>query len=291
MWSWEKDHEEGLIIIAPKNDTPVVYIVSDSIGETAELVAKAAVSQFNGGNVQIRRVPYVNDPQDIVNIVDEARGENCIIAFTLVLPELREVLVREADKHHIPMVDIMGPFLDALTLITSGPPKLEPGLVRKLDEEYFRRVEAIEFAVKYDDGKDPRGILRADLVVLGVSRTSKTPLSMYLAHKRIKAANVPLVPEVAPPQEIFNLPPHKTIGLTIKPGQLNIIRTERLKTLGLTSHADYASPERILKELEYAESIMKRVGCPIIDVTNKAVEETASKVLEIYYRGERHNHR
>ncbi|CCO09111.1 pyruvate, water dikinase regulatory protein [Desulforamulus hydrothermalis] len=266
----------------------MVYIVSDSIGETAELVAKAAVSQFNGGNVQIRRVPYVNDPQDIVDIIDEAKGQNCIIAFTLVLPELREVLVREADRHHIPTVDIMGPFLDALTLITAGPPKLEPGLVRKLDEEYFRRVEAIEFAVKYDDGKDPRGILRADLVILGVSRTSKTPLSMYLAHKRIKAANVPLVPEVAPPQEIFNLPPHKVIGLTIKPQQLNVIRTERLKTLGLTSHADYASPERILKELEYAEGIMKRIGCPVIDVTNKAVEETASKVLEIYYRGERH---
>ncbi|AQS59888.1 phosphoenolpyruvate synthase regulatory protein [Desulforamulus ferrireducens] len=282
-----KGLEEGLAMIAPKDDNPVVYIVSDSIGETAELVAKAAVSQFNGGNVQIRRVPYVNDPQEIVDVVEEAQGQNCIIAFTLVLPELREVLVREADRHHIPTVDIMGPFLDSLTLITSGPPKLEPGLVRKLDEEYFRRVEAIEFAVKYDDGKDPRGILRADLVLLGVSRTSKTPLSMYLANKRIKAANVPLVPEVAPPQEIFNLPPNKVIGLTIKPQQLNIIRTERLKTLGLTSHADYASHERILKELEYAEGIMKRIGCPIIDVTNKAVEETASKVLEIYYRGER----
>lgn len=282
-----KGPEEGLIIIAPKDDHPVVYIVSDSIGETAELVAKAAVSQFNSGHVDIRRVPYVNDPQDIVDIVDEAQGNNSIIAFTLVLPELREVLVREADKHHIPTVDIMGPFLDALTLITSGPPRLEPGLVRKLDEEYFRRVEAIEFAVKYDDGKDPRGITRADLVILGVSRTSKTPLSMYLAHKRIKAANVPLVPEVAPPQEVFNLPNYKVIGLTIKPQQLNVIRTERLKTLGLTSHADYASHERILKELEYAEGIMKRIGCPIIDVTNKAVEETASKVLEIYYRGGR----
>ncbi|ABO50980.1 protein of unknown function DUF299 [Desulforamulus reducens MI-1] len=283
-----KGLEEGFTIIAPKDDHPVVYIVSDSIGETAELVAKAAVSQFNGGNVEIRRVPYVNDPQDIVDIVDEAQGQNCIIAFTLVLPELREVLVREADKHNIPTVDIMGPFLDALTLITAAPPKLEPGLVRKLDEEYFRKVEAIEFAVKYDDGKDPRGIQRADLVILGVSRTSKTPLSMYLAHKRIKAANVPLVPEVAPPQEIFSLSSHKVIGLTIKPQQLNVIRTERLKTLGLTSNADYASHERILKELDYAESIMKRVGCPVIDVTNKAVEETASKVLEIYYRGERY---
>jgi hypothetical protein len=111
---------------------------------------------------------------------------------------------------------------------------------------------------------------------------------MYLAHKRIKAANVPLVPEVSPPEEIFSLPPHRLIGLTIRPSLLNEIRRERLKSLGLTSNADYASMERILKELEYAESVMRKAGCSVIDVSNKAVEETASRVLEIYYRGERH---
>ena len=136
--------------------------------------------------------------------------------------------------------------------------------------------------------KIPRGIIRADLVVIGVSRTSKTPFCMYLAHQRIKVANVPLVPEVAPPKEIFQLQPGKLIGLTIKPKQLHDIRRERLNTLGLTSNADYASMERILKELEYSEGIMKKAGCPIIDVTNKAVEETATRVMEIYYRGERH---
>ncbi len=222
-------------------------------------------------------------------MVAEAATNNSIIVYTLVLPELKDVLIQEAKKYDIPVIDIMGPIIDALTLITQKPPKLEPGLVRRLDEEYFRRVEAIEFAVKYDDGKDPRGILKADLVILGVSRTSKTPLCMYLANKRIKAANVPLVPEVSPPEEIFELPTNKVIGLTIRPQQLNIIRQERLKTLGLTSNADYASMERILKELEYAEKIMKKIGCTVIDVTNKAVEETASKVLELYYRGLRNN--
>jgi hypothetical protein len=211
-----------------------------------------------------------------------------LIAYTLVLPELREALTREAEKYNIMTVDIMTPMLDALTRLNGRQPKLEPGLVRKMDQEYFRKVEAIEFAVKYDDGKDPRGIVRADLVVIGVSRTSKTPLCMYLAHKRIKAANVPLVPEVSPPEEIFSLPPHRLIGLTIRPSLLNEIRRERLKSLGLTSNADYASMERILKELEYAESVMRKAGCSVIDVSNKAVEETASRVLEIYYRGERH---
>ncbi len=232
-------------------------------------------------------MPYVNNPHEIPEIVEEAGNSASIIAYTLVSPELRAVLVKEAQKHGITTVDIMTPMIDALEGLMQRRPRLEPGLVRKVDEEYFRKVEAIEFAVKYDDGKDPRGIARADLVVIGVSRTSKTPLCMYLAHKRIRAANVPLVPEVAPPEEVFQLPPHKLIGLVIKPQHLNEIRRERLKTLGLTANADYASMERIMKELEYAEGIMKKAGCSIIDVTSKAVEETASRVLEIYYRGER----
>ncbi|WP_427854599.1 pyruvate, water dikinase regulatory protein [Desulfotomaculum copahuensis] len=267
---------------------PIIYIVSDSIGETAESVARAAASQFNSGGVDIHRVPYVHDALEIREIVQEASALPCIIAYTLVVPELKEALEQEAGKYNVPTVDVLTPMLEALTWVEGQKPKMEPGLVRRTDEEYFRKVEAVEFAVKYDDGKDPRGIVRADLVVLGVSRTSKTPLCMYLAHKGIRAANVPLVPEVAPPDEIFKLQSHRVIGLTIRPQQLNEIRRERLKSLGLTSNADYASMGRILKELEYAEGIMRKAGCSVIDVTNKAVEETASRVLEIYYRGERH---
>ena len=171
--------------------------------------------------------------------------------------------------------------VEAIEGIVKKSPKNQPGLVRQLDEEYFRKVEAIEFAVKYDDGRDPRGLLRADVVLIGVSRTSKTPLSMYLANKRYKVANVPLVPEVEPPEELFMVPTKKCIGLTISPDQLNMIRRERLKSLGLTSQANYASLERIMQELEYAEKIMKRVGCPVINVSNKAVEETANLIVDI----------
>ncbi|MHB8170921.1 MAG: pyruvate, water dikinase regulatory protein [Thermincolia bacterium] len=268
----------------------MVYVVSDSIGETAEFVVRAAVSQFNSHKVEIRRIPYVNDPEVLSEIIEESKGRTSIIAYTLVEPDLRSKLLDEAEKARVRAVDIMGPMIDALATIVDKAPKLQPGLLYQLDEEYFRKVEAIEFAVKYDDGKDPRGMRYADIVIIGVSRSSKTPLCMYLAHKRIKAANVPLVPEVAPPEELFKLTPRKVIGLTCRPQQLNIIRQERLKTLGLTSGADYASLERILKELEYAEQIMKRIGCPVIDVTNKAVEETASRVLEIYYKGDRTRH-
>lgn len=272
---------EVVRITVGQEQQPVVFVVSDSIGETAEFVVRAAVSQFNPGFADIRRVSYVNNPAHIASIVQEAKEVTGIIAYTIVLPELREALVRESGKLSVPIVDVLGPMMEALMKVSGGTPKMKPGLLHKLDKQYFRKVEAIEFAVKYDDGKDPRGIIRADVVIIGVSRTSKTPLCMYLAHKSVKAANVPLVPEVAPPEEIFTLPKNRVLGLTIKPELLNEIRQERLRTLGLKSGADYASFERILIELDYADGIMRKVGCPIIDVSNKAVEETASKVMEI----------
>ena len=160
-------------------------------------------------------------------------------------------------------------------------PKCEPGLMRKLDANYFRRVKAIEFAVKYDDGRDPQGLKRADIVLIGISRTSKTPLSVYLAHKGLNVANIPLVPEVAPPDELFELRKNVCVGLVTTPDKLNEIRRERLKSLGLTAQANYANLDRILEELDYAEKIMKRLGCPVIDVSNKAVEETADLILAI----------
>jgi len=264
---------------------PVVYILSDSIGETGEVVAKAAASQFDSGRVDIRRVPYLSSVREVEEALLEAESAGALVVYTLVRPDLKEYLEKRAHELSLPHVDIMGPMLEGLKQITKQNPKYQPGLIRKMDEAYFSKVEAIEFAVKYDDGKEPRGLLRADLVVIGVSRTSKTPLCMYLAHKGIKAANVPLVPEATPPEELFKIPPQKIVGLTIKPSILFEIRKERLKTLGLSQTADYANMERILMELDYALGIMKKIGCAVIDVSNKAVEETAARVLEIYRKG------
>ncbi|SMO50160.1 pyruvate, water dikinase regulatory protein [Melghirimyces algeriensis] len=272
-------------IISSETNRPVIYLVSDSVGETAEFVVRAASSQFNGGDVNIRRIPYVVDKRTIQETVKAAAESNGMIAFTMVVSDLQNYLLKEAKTHGVPVVDIMGPMLKGLSTLYGKEPKREPGLVRKLDDDYFRKVEAIEFAVKYDDGKDPRGLLRADVVLIGVSRTSKTPLSMYLAHKRFKVANVPLVPEVEAPEELYMIPAERCIGLSIDPDQLNEIRRERLRSLGLTARANYANMERILQELEYAEKVMKRIGCPIIDVSNKAVEETASVVLDMLRKG------
>jgi regulator of PEP synthase PpsR (kinase-PPPase family) len=168
------------------NHLPGVYIVSDSIGETAEMVVRAAASQFNSGNMEIRRVPNISDVETLEEIVHQAQKMGFMIAYTLVVDDLADYLKAEAEKAGVVCIDVLGPLIDAFKKVTSIEPKKEPGLLRKLDEMYYRRVEAVEFAVRYDDGKDPRGINLADIVLIGVSRTSKTPLSMYLAHKRIK---------------------------------------------------------------------------------------------------------
>lgn len=259
----------------------VVYVVSDSVGETAEFVVKAVATQFNGGHVEIRRNSYVDDFEDIEDVMILAKKDHSIIAYTIVVPTLKEYLDRRAREEGIMAVDLLSPLMNAFVTKFNKEPHHQPGLMRKLDEEYFRKIEAIEFAVKYDDGRDPRGILRADIVLIGVSRTSKTPLSMYLAHQRFKVANVPLVPEVQPPDELFQIPRKNCIGLIISPDKLNEIRKERLRALGLASQANYASFERILEELDHAEKIMKRVGCPVINVSNKAVEETAGLIIEV----------
>lgn len=265
----------------------LVYVISDSVGETAELVIKAAGSQFKDVNVDIERFPYVNDQQTVLELVTSAKENNAMIVFTLVVPEVRQTLIDKANELSIPYVDIMGPVITKMESTFESIPTYEPGLVHKLDEDYFKRVEAIEFAVKYDDGRDPRGILRADIVLVGVSRTSKTPLSQYLALKRLKVANVPLVPEVEPPEELFQVNPKKCFGLRISPSQLNHIRQERLKALGLAADANYARLDRIEKELDYFEDVVKKIGCQVIDVSTRAVEETANLVMERYFKSKK----
>ena len=259
----------------------IVYILSDSVGETGEQVVRAAIGQFKAGRYETRRFPYITDKEQIEEILEEAKNESCIIVYTIVVDELKTFLEDKAHKLNISTVDLMSPILDAIKKLVGIEPKKEAGIIRKLDEKYFKKIEAVEFAVKYDDGKDNRGIKKADIVLVGVSRTSKTPLSMYLANKNLKVANVPLVPEVPIPDELFEVDVKKIIGLTTNPIKLNEIRQERLKALGLNNTANYASMERILKELEYSENLMKRLGCPVIDVSNKAVEETAGIILEI----------
>ncbi|GAB2573159.1 pyruvate, water dikinase regulatory protein [Gracilibacillus alcaliphilus] len=260
----------------------IIYVVSDSVGETAELVTKAALSQFmNENDYDVYRIPYVTSVEVLRGAVYHAKQLNAIIGFTLVNSKLREFLLQEAKEKEVECIDIIGPMLQVMERTFQKKPREEPGLIHKLDEDYFRKIEAIEFAVRYDDGKDPRGVTQADIVLIGVSRTSKTPLSQYLAHKQIKVANIPIVPEVEPPETLFQIPAHKCIGLRISSEKLNSIRKERLKSLGLNDQSIYAAMDRIEDELAYFNDLVHKLGCPVIDVSNKAVEETANTILNM----------
>ena len=184
----------------------IIYAISDSLGETAESVARATASQYDKETIDIVRVPYINDELQINEVVKEAATGGHVICHTIVSPALRSYLDTACKAQGVQAVDIMGPVMDAVGTMTDTEPRLAPGMIHKLDQEYFKKVEAIEFAVKYDDGKNPKGFEKADIVIIGISRTSKTPLSMFLAYKKIKAANLPLVPEVPLPEELFQIP-------------------------------------------------------------------------------------
>lgn len=258
------------------------FVVSDSVGETGEMAVKAVVSQFRPDfkQVAIRRFPHIEEVSQLEWIVQLAKKKDAVVSYTFVQTPLRVAMQELCMRYAVEAVDLLGSMLDIVEQKVQHKPLEQPGIVHQLDDYYFEKIDAIEFAVKYDDGRDPRGLLLADIVLIGVSRTSKTPLSQYLAHKRYKVANVPLVPEVKPPKELFQVDPKKCFGLVISPVQLNNIRKERLIALGLTGGAIYAQPERIENEIDYFHDITGRIGCEVIDVTNKAVEETANCIIE-----------
>lgn len=259
----------------------LVYVLSDSVGETAEQVARAAAEQYKNIDYEIRKYPYVESTTKVDDIMKGIKADKSILVYTIVNKEISDYLRAECKDKGVLYIDIMNPSLNKFTKFLDQEPARESGVIRRLDEDYFKRVEAVEFAVKYDDGKDPRGVLKADIVLIGVSRSSKTPLSMYLAHKNYKVANIPLVKDSKIPDEIFEVPKRKIIGLMIDPSDLIEIRRERIRFLGLDNSVDYVSIEKIYEELEYAEKIMRKVGCPVIDMTKKAVEEAANLIIDI----------
>ena len=263
----------------------IVFTMSDSSGETAEAVARAVMVQFAPDTVSIYRLPQIRSSQQIPQLVREiAQKDLAIVAYTLVLPEYRETLEAEANKHHIPTIDLLGTLMNRVSHLTDVQPLSQPGRLHLLDETYFRRIEAVDFAIRYDDGKNHDGILEADVVLVGVSRTSKTPNCMYLAHHYgLKAANVPLVSGVEPPLSLFKIDSRKIVGLQIDPYLLQEIRSNRAQILGMHTQNDYADPDRITQESRQARKLFRELKCHTIDVSAKAIEETSSEIY-LYLR-------
>lgn len=254
-----------------------IHVVSDSLGETGETVALAAVSQFKPNTFRIERLPKIETVVELRETVRAHCGHDCIFFYTLVDRELRTEMERLVESGVVG-VDLLGPALDLLAQVTGTRPSGEVGRIRRTDEGYFDRIEAMEFAVKHDDGRNPEELADADIVILGVSRTSKTPISMYLAFKGWRVANVPLAPGVEPPKELFDLDPRKMFGLVTSADVLLAIRRERMKELG-GYVPGYAEREAVETELAEARALMRRLGCLVVHTDNRAVEESAQEIL------------
>ena len=258
-----------------------IFAVSDSIGETAQQVAMAAASQFKD-NAEVKRIPYVKSLEDVEDLMKTIEDcEACMIVSTIITVNVREYLTQKCIEKNINIINVLGPIINVASTILNKYPDYNPGAMWNTDETYYKRIEAMEFAMQYDDSKDYRGLKNADVVLVGLSRTSKTPLCMYLANKGIKAINIPLVPEVGVPEELYEIDKKKIFGLTINPLQLIEIRKRRLdKFHRISADIEYASDSRILEEFEFADKILRKIGCRTIDVTQRAIEDTALIIME-----------
>lgn len=256
-----------------------IFAVSDATGEQAKKLVERALLQFPGYNVKIQIVPKVNNESKIEDCVRQARECQGIIAFTLVAPEMREMILNQGKKQGVVVIDILGPVLGALSNYFHVLPNAEPGLQYKLTEHYFKRTDALEFAVKHDDGLGLEAAIHADVLILGVSRTSKTPLSIFMAYHGYRCANIPVVNKIPLPPFVREFPKNKIVGLTIAPQKLMMIRAERLKKLGRPENESYAQLENIRDEINYAGQIFKELGAYVVDVTGKAIEETATDII------------
>ncbi|MCU0231896.1 MAG: kinase/pyrophosphorylase [Acidobacteria bacterium] len=256
-----------------------VFAVSDATGATCELVVQAALTQFASTEVLLERVPFVRSPSQIEGVLERAAAVHGVVVYTMAEPELRAAMLDGGLRRGVPTVDILGPILTRLSDQLEISPLSQPGLLRHLDADYFRRIESVEFTIQHDDGLRPETLDRAEIVLAGVSRTSKTPVSLYLSLRGWKVANVPLVAGVDPPTELFAVDSRRVLGFTIDPAFLRLIREERARHVGLAPRDAYVNEEAIRRELLAAERLFARQGWPVLNVTAKAIEETASEVM------------
>ena len=269
-----------------------IYLLSDGTGETAERVLRSGLKQFNGYNTQVQKFPYVTDITQLQKVIQLTAEDDALLIFTLVDPGLRQEAKELAGQQRIRHIDLLDNVLNQLSLYFRANPIGVPNQMNLVNDEYFKRIEAVEFTVRGDDGKNPKLLHKADIILVGVSRTSKTPLSVFLAHKGYKVCNIPIVLDRPLPKALFEIDQNSIFALTIDPDVLQQIRKQRLKTLMVSNRSSYSDIEHIWAELDWADQMYRRNPTwPVIDVTKRAVEETSSIILQAMAdRGLAHSH-
>lgn len=260
-----------------------VVIISDGTGETATAICRATMAQFVGKDIYFTRFKNVRTTEQIDAIFKDSLEGHDIIIYTMVSPNLRQHVAEYSQLKKMRSLDVLGPALTLFGNIFEQDPSEEPGLLHAINDDYFKRINAMEFTLNHDDGRNLNSLELTDVVLLGVSRTSKTPLSVYLSQHGLKVVNIPIIMGTPLPKELFKIDQKKIFALTIEPETLMKIRAKRLSKLGAQNHhGDYANEEKVLAELEWANKIFKEnKRWPLFDVTNKALEETASEIIRL----------
>jgi hypothetical protein len=256
-----------------------IYVVSGGLGTGAERIVRATLAQFQNVDVPVHIHKEVRDQAHIKTIVAAAADTNGLIVHTLVDTDLRSRLTELAQTYNVIAIDLQGSLLLQLTRLLNQEPAEEPGLYYRLREPYFKRIEAMEFAVDHDDGKRIEELHMAEIVLTGVSRVGKTPLSMYISTQGWRVANVPLMREVPPPPQLFEIDPRRVVGLNIDPGQLVSFRQFRQQRLGLSTQMTYSKAEELYDEIEYARKIFRRGRFSIVEITDRPIEESAEEII------------
>ena len=268
-------------MVVDKEPSMQVFVVSDGTGDTGTATVRAAMLQFQSP-WRLRVFGEIRRPLEAKRVVARAAEENALVVFSLVERNMVEVVQREAQQQGVVALDLLGPLIARIAQRLHAEPKNQPGLLHGMSEDYFARIDAVEFAVNHDDGANVHTLYDADIVLTGVSRTSKTPLSMYLAQRGYKTGNVPLVPRVEPPRELLELDSQRVFGLLIDAGELMTIRQARLRAIKASPASEYTDIAAVTEEVEEARLLCRRNGWRIVDVTGKAVEENAARLMEYY---------
>ena len=260
-----------------------VFAVSDATGRTCETVVLAALSQFKTTQIVLETLSNVRTPQQVHEVFTRAAAVNGVVIYTMASPGLRHEITELGRLNGVPTVDILGPVLTRLSDLLEISPLAKPGLFHQLDQDYFQRIEAVDFTIQHDDGRRLETIGKAEIVLLGVSRASKTPVSIYLSYRGWKVANVPILLGEEPPAELEAVDPKRIVALTIQPKRLEAIRRERQIKLQAGDGSAYVDPEAIRREALFALRLFERKGWPVLDATYKSIEETATEVMRLIY--------
>lgn len=263
------------------NTPPPIYVVSGGKGIAGDSVVQSILIQFPNNMVPVIIVPDVLTPEKAWDTVDMVLKNNGVIIHTMVNPDMRKEVVAACEEKKVRHFDLVGGLSDYLSDLLKTKPISKPGLYRLSHIEYFERIQAIEFTMKHDDGQHHEKIEQADIVLTGVSRSGKTPLSVYLAMFGWKVANIPLVPGIEPPDSLFQIDPKRVFGLTINVNNLIAQRQHRFKTLNLPPETDYINPRKVFEELDYAERIFAKGKFTVIDISYKPIESSANEILTL----------